>query len=100
MMGYYTEYRNLQVPLSGQDQLYLRLKFNDHATLMNEVVISGERIPIRVKGDTLEYNAGSYKVKPNAVVEDLLRKLPGVQVDKEGNIKSMGKTVSKSIGRR
>jgi hypothetical protein len=97
MMGYYTEYRNLQVPLSGQDQLYLRLKFNDHATLMNEVVISGERIPIRVKGDTLEYNAGSYKVKPNAVVEDLLRKLPGVQVDKEGNIKSMGKTVSKVL---
>lgn len=97
MMGFYTEYRYLQVPLSGQDQLYLRLNNNDRVTLMNEVVISGERIPIRVKGDTLEYNAGSYKVKPNAVVEDLLRKLPGVQVDKEGNIKSMGKTVSKVL---
>lgn len=97
MMGYYTEYRHIEVPLAAQDKLHLRLKNNDRATLMNEVVISGERIPIRVKGDTLEYNAGSYKVKPNAVVEDLLRKLPGVQVDKEGNIKSMGKNVTKVL---
>lgn len=97
MMGYYTEYRYIEVPLAAQDILHLRLKNNDRSTLMNEVVISGERIPIRVKGDTLEYNAGSYKVKPNAVVEDLLRKLPGVQVDKEGNIKSMGKDVTKVL---
>lgn len=97
MMGYYTEYRYVEVPLADGDILNLRLKNNDHTTLMNEVVISGERIPIRVKGDTLEYNAGSYKVKPNAVVEDLLRKLPGVQVDKEGNIKSMGKEVTKVL---
>ncbi len=97
MMGYYTEYRYVEVPLPGQDMLYLRLKNNERTTLMNEVVISGERIPIRIKGDTLEYNAGSYKVKPNAVVEDLLRKLPGVQVDKEGNIKSMGKDVTRVL---
>ncbi len=97
MMGYFTEYRYLHIPLSAGDNLHLSLKHNDRLTQLNEVVISGEKIPIRVKGDTLEYNAGSYKVKPNAVVEDLLRKLPGVQVDKEGNIKSMGKSVSKVL---
>ncbi|PSK89602.1 TonB-dependent receptor [Taibaiella chishuiensis] len=97
MMGYFTEYRSLHIPLDAGEQLYLRLKNNDRLTQLDEVVISGEKIPIRVKGDTLEYNAGSYKVKPNAVVEDLLRKLPGVQVDKEGNIKSMGKSVSRVL---
>lgn len=97
MVGYYTEYRNIHVPLAEGDVLQLRLHTNDRTTQLNEVVISGEKIPIRVKGDTLEYNAGSYKVKPNASVEDLLRKLPGMQVDKEGNIKSMGKGVGKVL---
>lgn len=97
MMGFYSEYRPLTLPLSNPELPEVKLMPNHKATLMNEVVISAERIPIRIKGDTLEYNAGSYKVKPNAVVEDLLRKLPGIQVDKEGNIKSMGKTVTKVL---
>ena len=45
--------------------------------------------PIKVNKDTVEYNAGSFKTKPNAVVEDLLKKLPGVQVDKTGDRKSV-----------
>ncbi|WP_118975219.1 TonB-dependent receptor [Taibaiella koreensis] len=97
VMGYYTEYRSLSVPLEGEDLGTVALKVNDGAHTLGEVVISGEKVPVRIKGDTLEYNAGSYKVKPNAVVEDLLRKLPGVQVDKEGNIKSMGKDVKKVL---
>lgn len=96
MMGYYTEYRKISVPAQNDNNLgAFLLKVNDAGSLLNEVVISGEKIPIRLKGDTIEYNAGSFKVKPDAVVEDLLRKLPGVEVDREGNIKSMGKSVSK-----
>jgi hypothetical protein len=98
MMGYYTEYINVNVPYHNDNNLgRIVLKTNEAGTLLKEVVVSGERVPVRVKGDTLEYNAGSYKVKPDAMVEDLLRKLPGVQVDKEGNIKSMGKNVSKVL---
>jgi hypothetical protein len=98
MMGYYTEYIKVDVPYRNDNNLgKIVLKTNEAGTLLKEVVVSGERVPVRVKGDTLEYNAGSYKVKPDAMVEDLLRKLPGVQVDKEGNIKSMGKDVSKVL---
>lgn len=98
VMGYYTEYRGLTVPVPGGDNMgTVALKVNDGAHVLGEVVISGEKVPLRIKGDTLEYNAGSFKVKPNAVVEDLLRKLPGMQVDKEGNVKSMGKTVRKVL---
>ncbi|UYQ92791.1 outer membrane beta-barrel protein [Chitinophaga horti] len=51
--------------------------------------------PIKVKQDTLEFNAGSFKVRENALTEDLLKKLPGVVVDKDGAIKANGETVTK-----
>lgn len=54
--------------------------------------------PVTIKGDTVEFNAGSFKVnKPNAVVEDLLKRLPGVEVDKDGNIKANGQDVRRVL---
>ncbi len=50
---------------------------------------------IRIKGDTTEFTADSFHVKPNATVEDLLKELPGVQVDKDGKITAQGQTSSK-----
>lgn len=50
---------------------------------------------IKLKEDTVEYNAAAYKVRENAPVEDVLKKLPGVDVDKDGNITAQGKSVSK-----
>lgn len=61
--------------------------------LLDEVVVTAA--PIIVKEDTIEYNAASFKVKEGAVVEDLLKKLPGVTVDKDGNITAQGKSVSR-----
>jgi Outer membrane protein beta-barrel family/Carboxypeptidase regulatory-like domain len=58
-----------------------------------EVVV--ERPPISVKKDTVEYSAELFTTKPNAVAEDLLKKLPGVQVDKSGNITAQGETVTR-----
>lgn len=65
----------------------------DQAKLLSEVVV--EAAPIVVKEDTIEYNASSFKVKEGAVVEDLLKKLPGVTVDKDGNVTAQGKAVSR-----
>ncbi len=60
---------------------------------MGELVVSSEHIPMVVKGDTLEYNAAAFGVRPNAVVEDLLRRLPGVEVESDGTVKAKGKEV-------
>ena len=60
---------------------------------LNEVVVKGERDPVKIKQDTIEYNAGSFKVQPNAVVEDLLKRLPGVEVDRDGTVKAQGQQV-------
>ncbi len=62
-----------------------------------EVVVRTARAPLTIKGDTIEYNASSFKVPPGSTVEDLLRKLPGVQVDANGNIKAQGKEVRKVL---
>lgn len=98
LMGYYTYYTTLEVNETIEKDLGLQvLSLNGRGTELDAVIVSGEKIPIRLKGDTLEYNAGSFKVKPDAVVEDLLKKMPGMQVDKNGNIQSMGKTVTKVL---
>jgi hypothetical protein len=60
-----------------------------------EVVVKTARAPLTIRGDTIEYNASSFKVPPGSTVEELLRKLPGVQVDQEGNIKAQGEDVKK-----
>jgi len=56
-----------------------------------------EQSPIIVKKDTVEYLADAFKTKPNAVVEDLLKKLPGVQVDKSGTITAQGEQVTRVL---
>jgi len=60
------------------------------------VTITSES-PIQVKNDTIQFNASGFKTLPNATAEDLIKKLPGVEVDKEGNIKSQGEAVQKVL---
>ncbi|HEX9152632.1 MAG TPA: outer membrane beta-barrel protein, partial [Flavobacterium sp.] len=63
--------------------------------LLKEVIIKSGSV--RIKGDTTSYRAGDFKVSANANVEELLKKLPGIQVDKNGTIKAMGETVAKVL---
>lgn len=73
------------------------IKMPGKATDMEEMVIYAYKDPIYFKGDTLVYVADSFKVGPNAVVEDLLKKLPGIEVDSEGKIKSQGQEITKVL---
>ncbi len=61
------------------------------------VVVTANRAPITIKKDTLEFNAASFSTKANATVEDLLKELPGVEVDAQGNITVNGKPVNKIL---
>ncbi|MDP4263706.1 MAG: outer membrane beta-barrel family protein [Bacteroidota bacterium] len=65
----------------------------DYKTLSG-VVVTNEA-PIVVNNDTVQFNTSGFKTKPNATVEDLLKKLPGVEVDKDGNVKAQGEQVQK-----
>jgi hypothetical protein len=65
--------------------------------LLQEVVVQHKLGAIRIKGDTTEYIADSFKLSAGATVEDLLKKLPGIQVDKDGKITAQGETVQKVL---
>ncbi len=73
------------------------IKVSDNANMLKEVSVTGVRTPVKVMEDTIEYNAGTYKTQPNAVVEDLLKRLPGVEVGADGKITVNGKEVSKIL---
>lgn len=62
-----------------------------------EVVVKTARAPLTIKGDTIEYDARSFKVPQGSSVEDLLRRLPGMEIDAAGNIKAQGKDVKKVL---
>ncbi|NRF37732.1 TonB-dependent receptor [Pedobacter foliorum] len=91
----YTEKFSLDSNRSTMDfsMIGLMLKTN----LLKEVVIKGTVSTIRIKGDTTEYNAKAYALGPNAKVEDLLKRLPGIQIDKDGKISAQGQTINKVL---
>jgi hypothetical protein len=68
-----------------------------NSKMLNEVIVRAERVPIRMKKDTIEFDAAAFKTRPNAAVEELLKKLPGVQIDGDGTITVNGKQVSKLL---
>lgn len=74
-----------------------QILLSEKRNTLNEVVINSERPPVIVRKDTIEFNAESFKTLPTAVVEDLLKKLPGVTVGADGTIQVNGKPVSRIL---
>ncbi|MFK8105341.1 MAG: TonB-dependent receptor [Saprospiraceae bacterium] len=64
---------------------------------LQAVEVTGAFVPILIKKDTIEYNARAFKTQPNAVVEDLLKKMPGIEVARDGSIKAQGETVEQLL---
>ncbi|TND02857.1 MAG: hypothetical protein FD123_4004 [Bacteroidetes bacterium] len=73
------------------------LRLFDKAQVLPEFEIAEDAPPVTLKGDTLEFNGSSFKTTSNAVVEDLLKKLPGVEIQSDGSIKVNGQTVNKVL---
>jgi len=74
-----------------------QIKLTPLSVLLNEVIIKGTISAVKIKGDTTEYNAKAYKLNPNDKVEDLLKRLPGIQVDRYGRITAQGQSVNKVL---
>ena len=78
----------------NKDKDFGFVKLTENASTLNEVIVQSEAPPITIKNDTLEFNASSFKVRPDANVEALLKQLPGVEIDEEGKITVNGKEVN------
>lgn len=94
-VGFASAYRNITV---GTDDIRLKpIELTESTLMLKEATVTGIRTPVKVMEDTIEFSAESYKTQPNAVVEDLLKRLPGVEVGSDGSITANGKTVSKIL---
>lgn len=82
---------------SGKDRDLGNLPLITKANLLEEVIVRQRISAIRVKGDTTEYRADSFHVSPNADVQELLRKMPGIQVNAQGEITAQGTKVEKVL---
>ncbi|MDR1543718.1 MAG: outer membrane beta-barrel protein [Prevotellaceae bacterium] len=67
----------------------------EDAQVLNEIVVKGQSAQMIIKGDTIEFNANAFKLGENSVVEDLLKKLPGVEITSDGKILVNGQEVKK-----
>ena len=90
--NYQKEYPNLTSNLVVGEILVA-----DAVTTLGEVEIKSEAPPVRIKNDTLEFNASSFKVNPDSNVEALLKQLPGVEISKDGKITVNGKEVNEIL---
>lgn len=93
--GLKTIRKTLVIPVSDKELDAGSFKMVKSFTELDEVLVTAEKPPVVLRNDTLEFNAGSFKTPPNSVVEDLLKQLPGAEVDKDGNITFNGKPVAK-----
>ena len=95
-LGFETEYRAVTIPNPKGEEWGI-IALSQKSVSLDGVQVIGEHVPMQFKKDTIEFNARAFKTKPDAVVEDLLKKLPGIQVDRAGNVKAMGEDVRKVL---
>ncbi len=93
-VGFSPEFRNVS---SASKANLGNISLIESSILLKETTVVGIKTPITVKEDTVEFNADSFKTRPNAVVEDLLKRLPGVEVSSDGKITANGKEVTKIL---
>ena len=94
----YVGYLPLTVPVNIGDQKKVNLgimKMPEIASELMEVVIKAAKAPMKMRGDTIEYDASTFQVPEGSTVEDLLRRLPGIEVESDGSINADGKAVDR-----
>ncbi|MFZ4544504.1 MAG: outer membrane beta-barrel protein [Saprospiraceae bacterium] len=73
------------------------VKMAKKSTVLKDLTVKAEVVAVAMKGDTVEYNSKAFQTRPNASAEELLKKLPGVEVDKDGSVKAQGEGVNKIL---
>lgn len=92
-VGFGTFTKIFATPETGAVVELGRMQLRPARTDLDEVVIQAEKNAVTVKMDTIEFNASSFKTKANANVEDLIKKMPGIEVETDGTIRAQGEQV-------
>jgi len=93
-IGYDPLKRHIALDATSQPVFLRPIILKPSTTMLNTVVVS-DVLPVKIKEDTVEFNAAAYKVRDGAPIEDVIKKVPGADVDASGNITFQGKSVTK-----
>ncbi len=87
-------YKDINKPVSVTKNVDLgKLILTYTNQTLDDIIVSASHIPIKIKDDTIQYNAEAFKTRPADNVEELLKKLPGIEVEDDGTIKAHGEEV-------
>ena len=96
-VGYTPYMKEMQLTSSKATVNVGKIALGTDAVMLSEAVVTAEAPPVTVSGDTLGYNASAYRTPEGAALEELVRKIPGAEVDDDGNVKLNGKSISKLL---
>lgn len=96
-VGFDPLYQPLQITGKTNPVKLGKLALSDGAIQLGEAVVVGKAPEVVMKNDTVEYNADSYKVAEGSMLEDLLKKMPGVEIGSDGKITVNGKEIKKVL---
>lgn len=95
VLGYQTWTKSFDLGKAAEQIELPPIILSMKTSTLQEVIVKGKPAPVVIKEDTLEYKASQFHLRDNSVAEDLLKRLPGVDVDKDGNVTMMGKKITK-----
>ncbi len=95
-VGYLPVWKSLSVTKEGEEISIGHIEMKDLLSA-GDVTVTARRAPVTINNDTIEFNTENFKTQPNAVVEDLLKKLPGVTVDNDGTVRINGQRVNRVL---
>jgi hypothetical protein len=96
-VGYHNRNKMFSISEQHKEVNLEKLFMADLSQLLDTVTVTAEAPPVTLIGDTIQYNAGSFKTPPNANVEQLLKNMPGIKIDKDGSITAQGQKVNKVL---
>ncbi len=95
-LGYNPVYKRIAPSIFSGNRIDLgKIQLEEDPVLLSEITVLAEIPEVVAKEDTLEFNPGAFRMQESAVVEDLLKRLPGIEVEPDGKITSMGKQITK-----
>ncbi|MGN0233231.1 MAG: outer membrane beta-barrel protein [Bacteroidaceae bacterium] len=96
-MGFHEESRVLNITRKSGFLMLGNILMQENSTLMKEAVVEGQMAEMTVSDDTLVYNADAFKVQEGDMVEELVKKLPGVEVDDNGKYTMNGRPITQIL---
>ncbi|MBP9873501.1 MAG: TonB-dependent receptor [Haliscomenobacter sp.] len=96
-VGYQTLVQKIALPTPDDTFDFGAIQLLPFSTQLEEAVVVAQREPIQMREDTVQFSASDYKTQPNAMAGELLKKMPGVELERDGTIRAKGETVKQIL---